>query len=131
VDNPPQIPPPDETARRMEADRRRTVRALIGGLAVGATIVLGLQFGFVRAAIGVLIFLGLATFGIRQVRSMVSIPPEPDVTDVSEYGLKYVCEMCGLELKVEVAAKDRAPTHCMEPMKLIRTGGKPPLRPID
>ena len=115
----------------MEADRKRMVRGLMLGLGVVATIVLGLQFGFLRAGIAVAIFFAIAIFGARQVQSMVSIPPEPEVTDVSEYGLKYVCEMCGLELKVEVAAKDRAPTHCMEPMKLVRTGGKPPLRPID
>ena len=96
-----------------------------------AIVALGVPFGFVRATIAVLLFLGIATFGARQMKSMVSIPPEPDVTDVSDYGLKYVCEMCGLELKIEVAAKDRAPSHCMEPMKLVRTGGKPPLRPVD
>jgi hypothetical protein len=39
--------------------------------------------------------------------------------------------MCGLELKVEIAAKDRAPSHCMEPMVLVRTGGKPPLTTVE
>jgi hypothetical protein len=133
VDNPPRIEaqPPDETTRRMESDRKKMMRGLIAGLALVATIVLGLQFGFLRAAVAVLAFLAIAVFGARQMKSMVSIPPEPDVTDVSDYGLKYVCEMCGLELKIEVAAKDRAPSHCMEPMKLVRTGGKPPLRPVD
>ncbi|MGH2754059.1 MAG: hypothetical protein ACRDLB_06455 [Actinomycetota bacterium] len=119
------------TARRMEADRRKMMRLLVGGFALVAIVALGLPFGFLRATIAVALFLAITIFGSRQIRSMVSIPPEPDVTDVSDYGLKYVCEMCGLELKVEVAAKDRAPTHCMEPMKLVRTGGKPPLRPVD
>jgi hypothetical protein len=101
------------------------------GLVVAVTIGLGFAFGFLRATIAVLIFLGIFVFGARQIRSMVSIPPEPELADVSDYGLKYVCRMCGLELKVEVAAKDKAPTHCMEPMELVRTGGKPPLRSID
>ena len=133
MDKTPRIEPepPSDAALQMEADRRKMMRLLIAGFAVVAIVALGLPFGFFRATIAVLAFLGLAIFGTRQVRSMVSIPPEPDVTDVSEYGLKYVCEMCGLELKIEVAAKDRAPTHCMEPMKLVRTGGKPPLRPVD
>jgi hypothetical protein len=134
VDNTPRIDPraPEEdAARRMEADRKKMTRGLVAGGALIAIVALGVPFGFVRATIAVLIFLAIAVFGARQMKSMVSIPPEPEVTDVSDYGLKYVCEMCGLELKIEVAAKDRAPSHCMEPMKLVRTGGKPPLRPVD
>ena len=100
-------------------------------LAVVAVMVLGPIFGWVRALIAVLMFGAIALYGSRQVRSIMLAPPEPELADVSEYGLKYVCNMCGLELKVEVAAKDRPPTHCMEPMELVRTGGKPPLRPVD
>lgn len=92
--------------------------------------VLGYFFGYLRAAIAVAVFLILASFALRQIRSLANAPPDPEITDVSDYGLKYVCAMCGLELKVEVAARDRAPTHCMEPMKLIRTGGKPPLTTV-
>ena len=103
----------------------------LAALALAGVVVLGPTFGFVRAAIGVLMFFVLATFGTRQVRSMMKAPPEPELADVSEYGLKYVCTMCGLELKIEVAAKDRPPSHCMEPMVLERTGGKPPLRPVE
>lgn len=90
-----------------------------------AVVGLGTMFGFVRAAIAVAMFAVLTTFGFRQARSMMQAPPEPELADVSDYGLRYVCSMCGLELKVEVAAKDRAPTHCMEPMVLVRSGGGP------
>jgi hypothetical protein len=31
---------------------------------------------------------------------------------------------------VEKAARDKAPSHCMEPMVLLREGGRPPLRPV-
>lgn len=103
----------------------------LAALALAAVIALGPTFGFVRAAVGVLMFFAIATFGTRQVRSMMKAPPEPELADVSEYGLKYVCTMCGLELKIEVAAKDRPPSHCMEPMVLERTGGKPPLRTVE
>jgi hypothetical protein len=92
--------------------------------------VLGQAFGYVRAAVGVLMFATIAYVGLRWMASAVTSQPEPEPTDVSEYGLKYICTMCGLELKVEVAAKDKPPTHCMEPMVLTRTGGKPPLRPL-
>lgn len=104
-----------------------------GTLVLGlvTVIVLGPIFGWIRAFVAVLMFAGIALYGTRQVRSLMLAPLEPELADVSEYGLKYVCNMCGLELKVEVAAKDRPPTHCMEPMELIRTGGKPPLRPVD
>ncbi len=102
------------------------------GLVAAAVIVgtLGYFFGFVRATIAAVVFLLLFSFAVRQVRSLANSPPEPEVADVSEYGLRYVCTMCGLELKVEVAARDKPPTHCMEPMKLIRTGGKPPLTSV-
>jgi len=84
--------------------------------------VLGGAFGYVRAGIGLLMFLAIAYSGFRWIASAVTAPPEPEPYDVGEYGLRYVCTMCGLELKIEVAAKDKAPTHCMEPMVLMRTG---------
>lgn len=99
-------------------------------LAIAAMVVLGEIFGYYRSVTGVLMFLGILIFGTRYVQTMGDIPPEPEITDVSEYGLKYVCGNCGLELKVEKAARDKAPTHCMEPMNLVREGGKPPLRPV-
>ena len=100
-------------------------------LLVGVTVGVGEAFGYVRAVIAVAMFLVLFSFGLRQLRAIANSPPDPELADVSDYGLKYVCTMCGLELRVEVAARDRAPTHCMEPMKLVRTGGKPPLTTID
>ena len=103
--------------------------ALVAG-AVVAVGVLGYLYGYVRAALAVGMFLAILVAGTRFVRQMVIAPPEPEIADVSEYGLKYVCENCGLELRVEKAARDRAPTHCTEPMRLVREGGKPPLRPV-
>ena len=87
-------------------------------------------FGFWRTLGAVTMGLVILLFGVRYIQSVVSSPPEPEIADVSEYELRYICTMCGLELKVEVAAKDRAPTHCMEPMVLVRAGGNPPLRPV-
>jgi hypothetical protein len=96
-----------------------------------AIVVIAQFFGYVRAFIAIVMFLVLLSFGLRQVRAVGNSPPEPELADVSDYGLKYVCTMCGLELRVEVAARDKAPSHCMEPMKLIRAGGKPPLTTVD
>ena len=98
----------------------RTLRPL-GALGLLVTVAgLGEAFGYVRAVIAVAMFAILFSFGLRQLRGIANSPPDPETADVSEYGLKYVCSMCGLELRVEIAARDKAPTHCMEPMKLIR-----------
>ncbi|HWC13598.1 MAG TPA: hypothetical protein VG929_03290 [Actinomycetota bacterium] len=99
-------------------------------LSVVVVVVAGESFGYVRALVAVAMFAVLVSFGLRQLRGIANSPPEPELADVSEFGLKYVCSMCGLELRVEVAARDRAPTHCMEPMKLVRVGGKPPLTTV-
>ena len=107
------------------------VKLLVALLAVVAVVVLGTFYGYVRAVVAVLLFLGIVYWGLRATYSAVTGEPEPEVVaDVSEYGLKYVCNMCGLELKVEVAARDKPPKHCGEPMTLVRTGGKPPLRTV-
>lgn len=92
-------------------------------LAAIAVVGLGIRFGFLRSLIAVAIFGVIALFGSRQMRSMVSIPPEPELSDVSDSGLRYVCTMCGLELKVEKTAHAKPPSHCMEPMALVDRGG--------
>lgn len=100
-------------------------------VAVAATLVLGYYYGYVRAAVGVVMFLGIVIVGTRFVRQMVVVPPEPEASDVSGYGLKYVCEVCGLELRVEKAAREGPPRHCSEPMALVSEGGRPPLHPVE
>jgi hypothetical protein len=93
-------------------------------------VFLGEVYGYLRAAIGLLMFAAITYVGVRWVASAASSQPDAEPADVSDLGLKYVCRMCGLELRVELAAKESAPRHCMEPMELVRTGGKPPLRPV-
>ena len=107
-----------------------TARAIGACLAIVAVVVLGEAYGYFRSVTGLAMSAGILYFGIRYVQTMGDIPPKPDIADVSDYGLKYVCRNCGLELKVEKAARDKAPTHCTEPMELVREGGKPPLRPV-
>lgn len=67
-------------------------------------------------------FLFIAWFGIGFFRQLGNPPPPdlpPDEVDPA-LRLAYVCEMCGLELAVVKAAKDKAPKHCSEPMVLIQ-----------
>jgi hypothetical protein len=106
------------------------VKALVAGAALAALILFGTLYGYWRAAVGIVLFVAIVYWGLRASYSAVSYEPEPEATDVSEFGLKYVCNMCGLELKVEVAAQDKAPKHCGEPMQLVRSGGKPPLHSV-
>ncbi|MFN2526343.1 MAG: hypothetical protein ABR505_08780 [Actinomycetota bacterium] len=91
--------------------------AAVTGLAL--LVWMGATYGWLRALIAALLFLAIFVFGSRYFFALLQAPPEPELADVSGYDLKYVCSMCGLQLKVEVAAKDRAPTHCGEPMELI------------
>jgi hypothetical protein len=106
------------------------MRTWLALVALVAVVAFGIPFGFVRAAVAVAMFTVIFVVGTRYVGNAVTMLPEPEVTDVADYGLKYVCTMCGLELKVEKAARDKAPTHCTEPMVLVREGGRPPLRPV-
>ncbi|MDQ3953902.1 MAG: hypothetical protein M3279_13220 [Actinomycetota bacterium] len=93
-------------------------------------VVLGRSFGYVRAAVGVGMAAGIFYLGLAYFRGAAQIPPEPDVEDVGDESLRYVCTMCGLELKVEIAASDKAPTHCREKMVLVEGRGRPPLKPV-
>lgn len=106
------------------------MRGYLVAVAVVASALFLSPYGVVRTLTAMVMGLLILVIGVRYIGSVVSSQPEPEIADVSDYGLRYVCTMCGLELKVEVAAKDRAPSHCMEPMVLVRTGGKPPLRPV-
>lgn len=99
-------------------------------LVVGVLIaLLGSQFGYLRAALALAMAGAILYVGLSYFRSAGEVPPDPDVEDVSDGSLRYVCTMCGLELKVEVAASDKAPSHCREKMVLVQ-GGRPPLKPV-
>lgn len=104
----------------------------IGPLVVSGILllVLGPEFGYLRTAIALLMAGAILYVGLSYFRSAGEVPPDPEIEDVSEGGLRYVCTMCGLELKIEVAASDRAPSHCREKMVLVDGRGRPPLKPV-
>ena len=107
------------------------LRLVPGLVLIAVAVTLGTAFGYVRTLVafgfgGLLLWIGLSYF-----RAAGEVPPDPETADVSTSDLKYVCRMCGLELKVEVATTDRAPTHCREPMVLVRSEeSPPPLHPV-
>ena len=115
----------------MDRARRRTTR-LLPFLVVGAVFVAGVGpfFGFWRAALAFAVAAPILAVGIGYFRSAGNSPPEPVAEEVGATDLRYVCSVCGLELKVIVATNDRAPTHCREYMELVTVAGKPPLKSV-
>lgn len=104
---------------------------IIGGILVMLTIVaiaslvwllVGNSTGIGRFVVALLMSVVIGWFGIGYFRQLAHAPPadqEPMHVDPS-LRLTYVCEICGMELAVIVAAKERAPRHCSEAMVLIR-----------
>lgn len=105
------------------------MKATLGTAAALLLAVLGYFYGFGRAAVALAIAAVILYLGFSYFSAAGSVPPDVESEDVSEEGLMYVCRMCGLELKVETATTDRAPTHCREKMELVNVV-PPPHRPV-
>ncbi len=95
-------------------------RVALAIILTALTLWLGQSYGYLRVAIGLAVGAGALYLGYTYFRAAGEVPPEQDPEAVEDSGLKYVCAMCGLELRVEVATTDRAPTHCREKMELVR-----------
>jgi hypothetical protein len=68
--------------------------------------------------------------GVSYFRSAGHAPPEGAGEEVTDEDLRYLCSMCGLELKILIATNDRPPTHCREKMTLVDRTGKPVLKSV-
>jgi hypothetical protein len=108
----------------------KALRMLPGLVLVAVAVTLGMAFGYLRVLVAFLLGGTLLWLGLSYFRAAGEVPPDPETADVASFALKYVCTMCGLELRVEVATTDRAPSHCREPMVLVRADDGPPLRPV-
>ena len=115
----------------MDRARGRSLRLLWFAIA-GAVFVAGLgpSFGYWRALVGYLIAATILSLGIGYFRSAGQSAPETTAEEVGTSDLRYVCSVCGLELKVIVATNDKPPSHCREKMDLVTVSGSPPLRPV-
>ena len=111
--------------------RAAAARTLAIVLVLATLIVAGELYGYLRSLLALAMFAVILWAGIRSLHTVSHAPPEPEPIEVSEYGLKYMCLVCGLEVRLEVATHEKAPRHCMEPMALVREGGRPPLRPVN
>jgi hypothetical protein len=105
---------------------RRGTLIVLALLFVG---IAGYYFGYWRALAALAMSSAILWLGFSYFRSAGESPPDAEPEDVTTSDLAYVCSVCGLELKVEVATTDRAPTHCREKMDLIDRAA-PPLRPV-
>ena len=101
-------------------------------LAGALLVVLGEIYGYGRAATAVVGGWAMLYLGISYFRSAGDAPPDPTPNEVGDGDIRYLCTVCGLELKVEVAVGDRPPTHCREKMKLVEgpPGARPSLHPL-
>jgi len=60
--------------------------------------------------------------GIAMLRSMgTPLPPPPPPGEMRRVNLRYRCSICGVELKMTLAADEEpeAPRHCQEDMDLV------------
>ena len=96
--------------------------ACLMGLATGIWFLAGRTGGISRFVLASAMSILIAWVGIGYFRQLTNPPPpDPVPTAVPEsVSLSYICEMCGLELAVVTASKERAPKHCGESMILIR-----------
>ena len=88
----------------------------------------GYFFEYWRAAVALAMAYFILWLGFSYFRAAGEVFAEAERENVGASDLRYVCSVCGLELKVEVATTDRAPTHCRESMKLIDNSTQ--LRPV-
>jgi divalent metal cation (Fe/Co/Zn/Cd) transporter len=100
---------------------------LVGIVFIGGA---GPAFGWWRATVAFLVAALIVWLGVSYFRSAGQAPPDVAGEEVADDDLRYLCSMCGLELKVLVATNDRPPTHCREKMRLVDRTGKPVLKPV-
>lgn len=123
---------PAESFEKASGPLRLALRMLavilgITALIIGASLLLLLVSnagGVVRILVAMVMAVAIAWFGIGYFKQLGNPPPpEPEPVAIDpRWRLAYTCEMCGLELAVVVAAKDKAPKHCGEEMVLVRKG---------
>ena len=64
----------------------------------------------------------IAWLGITALRAASGPGPrdEPEVEDVEELEVFFVCRECGTELRVTRLGELQVPRHCGEPMEVVR-----------
>jgi len=71
---------------------------------------------------GVVMFFVLWIVGTGMLRSMTTpLPPPPPEGEMRKVNVRYRCSICGLEVKMTLAAEEDPPPprHCQEDMDLV------------
>jgi hypothetical protein len=105
--------------------RALLVLAAVVGLLYAASAGLGsiprqtqLSSLIIRGAIGLAIGLVLTFLVLRMRRAFgESAPAAPMLHDARETDVVYECPVCGMRVRLEVAATAKAPKHCGEEME--------------
>ena len=68
----------------------------------------------------------IAWLGVTALRAASGPGPrdEPEVEDVEELEVFFVCRECGTELRVTRLGELQVPRHCGEPMEVVRRAGE-------
>ncbi len=71
---------------------------------------------------GIVMFFVLWRVGVGMLRSLTTpLPPPPPEGELRKVNVKYRCSVCGVEVKMTLAAESDPPPprHCMEDMDLV------------
>ena len=81
------------------------------------------MFGTIMWLLGaIVIALVVWKVGIAMLRSLTRpLPPPPPAGEMRRVNLRYRCSICGVELKMTLAADElpEPPRHCQEDMDLV------------
>jgi hypothetical protein len=77
----------------------------------------------VQIVVAVVIGLVILWLGIKALRIVSAggqVPEKPEVEDVDELDVYFVCALCGTEFRVTRLGEAQVPRHCGEKMEVVR-----------
>ena len=80
---------------------------------------MGLALKIVVSAVIFLVVLRVGIWGLRLIAQPA--PPPPPKGELRKVNVRYRCSICGMEMKVMLAADEdpEPPRHCMEEMEAV------------
>jgi hypothetical protein len=74
-----------------------------------------------KIVISLAAFAIIIRLGVFVLRALATPPPTPDEGELRKVNLKYLCTICGAEVRMTKAGEDLPPPprHCLEDMQLM------------
>ncbi|MDP9075437.1 MAG: hypothetical protein M3N98_14990 [Actinomycetota bacterium] len=74
-----------------------------------------------KIIIGLVAFAVIMRIGVFVLRALATPVAVPDQGELRRVNLRYLCTICGAEVKMTKAGEDlpAAPRHCLEDMQLV------------